>query len=231
MLVAELVARAAHVLRGAAVSGVVDDALTPEQLALLEAGPRKIVAKEDDLTLVIDDRPGVFSRIAGVLAMHGIGVVAAAVHGDDRGTGLEQFRVERSMAHHHGRTSVITDLERALDGLLDVDAEVARHEHTYERRRPQGSSRVRTAVNFDNDVSDTATVVDVFAEDGVGVLYRITKVLARHGLAVQSAKVQTMAAQVVDAFYVRDASGAKILDPVTQSAIRRDVLAALASPE
>jgi [protein-PII] uridylyltransferase len=72
-------------------------------------------------------------------------------------------------------------------------------------------------------------VVDVHAADGVGVLYRITDVLARHGLDIRSAKVQTMGAQVVDAFYVRGASGGKVTDENELSAIRRDVLAALGS--
>ena len=84
-------------------------------------------------------------------------------------------------------------------------------------------------VAFDNDVSSVATVVDVHAEDEVGVLYRITDVLARHGLDVRSAKVQTMGTQVVDAFYVRDADGGKITDEAKLAAIRDDVLAAVAS--
>jgi [protein-PII] uridylyltransferase len=84
-------------------------------------------------------------------------------------------------------------------------------------------------VSFDNDISATATVIDVHAADGVGVLYRITDVLARRGLDIRSAKVQTMGAQVVDAFYVRDATGAKVIDDDELAGIRRDVLSALGS--
>jgi [protein-PII] uridylyltransferase len=80
-------------------------------------------------------------------------------------------------------------------------------------------------------VSAIATVVDVHAEDDVGVLYRITAVLARHGLDIRSAKVQTMGAQVVDAFYVRDTTGNKVTDERTLAAIRDDVLAAVASDQ
>ena len=90
---------------------------------------------------------------------------------------------------------------------------------------------MRNEVSFDNEISATATVVDVHAADGVGVLYRITEVLARHGLDIRSAKVQTMGAQVVDAFYVRDATGAKLVDEDELAAIRHDVLAALLSSQ
>ena len=88
-----------------------------------------------------------------------------------------------------------------------------------------------SGVTFDNEISATATVIDVHASDGVGVLYRITEVLARRRLDVRSAKVQTMGARVVDAFYVRDATGAKVVDDEELAAIRSDVLAALGSVE
>ncbi|MEY2430926.1 MAG: [protein-PII] uridylyltransferase [Acidimicrobiaceae bacterium] len=230
-LVAELAARVAHVLRGGAATDVAADVLNPEQVQLLAAGPRRIEADGDTLTLVVDDEPGIFSRVAGVLTMHGIDVVAATIHSDAHGTGLEQFRVERSFDGDLPWDAVVTDLTRMLDGELDLVAEVERKERLYARRPPQGSAPVRSAVNIDNDISATATVIDVHAADGVGVLYRITDVLARHGLDIRSAKVQTMGAQVVDAFYVRGASGSKVTGETELAAIRHDVLAALVSSE
>ncbi|HEV3227145.1 MAG TPA: [protein-PII] uridylyltransferase [Acidimicrobiales bacterium] len=228
-LVAELVERAAHVLRGGAVGDVAADGLTPEQQRLLDEGPPRIDADRDELTLVVRDEPGVFSRVAGVLAMHGVDVVAATIHSDGRGTGLEQFRVDRSLPGAVAWPAIVADLERMLDGALDVDAEVERRARRYERRAVQGAGAPTSEVRFDNEISSSATVVDVYARDGVGVLYRITDVLARHGLDIRSAKVQTMGAQVVDAFYIRAAGGGKVTDSARLSAIRSDVLAALTS--
>jgi [protein-PII] uridylyltransferase len=228
-LVSELAARAAHVLRGGAVTDVAADVLTPEQKALLEAGPRRVEADGHMLTLVVDDEPGIFSRVAGVLTMHGIDVVAATVHSGARGTGLEQFRTERTFDGDMRWPEVIEDLTRMLDGELDIRAEVERRADRYSRRVAQRATPATNEVSFDNEVSAIATVIDVHAADGVGVLYRITDVLARHGLDIRSAKVQTMGAQVVDAFYVRGATGAKVVDEDLLAAIRHDVLAALAS--
>jgi [protein-PII] uridylyltransferase len=227
-LVAELSARAAHVLRGGAVADVTADEVTPEQQTLLAEGPGRIDASGQSLTLVVDDQPGVFSRVAGVLTAHGIDIVAATIHSDSRGTGLEEFRVERTFDGDVQWPAVVADLRRMLAGELDVTAAVERRARRYERRDARVAP-VRNEVTFDNEVSATATVVDVHAQDGVGVLYRITEVLARHGLDIRSAKVQTMGAHVVDAFYVRDASGAKVRDDGELAAIREDVLAALAS--
>jgi [protein-PII] uridylyltransferase len=183
------------------------------------------------LTLVVDDRPGVFSRVAGVLAMHGVDVVAATVHSNAQGAGLEEFRVERALDEKVVWAPVIEDLGRALAGTLDVRAEVERRARTYAHiGSAQQASPIVSDVHVDNELSSTATVIDVHTEDRVGVLFRITDVLARHGLDILSAKVQTMGARVVDAFYVRDAKGQKIVDDGTLRAIRDDVLAAVASP-
>jgi len=44
------------------------------------------------------------------------------------------------------------------------------------------------------------------------VLYRITRAFAELDLDIVSARVQTLGSDVVDAFYIRDSSGSKILD-------------------
>ena len=46
----------------------------------------------------------------------------------------------------------------------------------------------------------------------MGVLYRITRAFAELDLDIVSARVQTLGSDVVDAFYVRDVSGSKIVD-------------------
>jgi [protein-PII] uridylyltransferase len=208
---------------------VAADILTPEQADLLAAATRRVEIDGAVLTVVDADRPGLFSQVAAVLTMHGVDVVAAAVHSDDNGTALEQFFVSRAFDGQIEWEDVLADLTRMLDGELDLPAQVERRARTYSSRILQRALPVARDVAFDNDVSATATVVDVHAEDGVGVLYKITDVLARHGLDIRSAKVQTMGAQVVDAFYVRDAQGRKITDERTLGAIRDDVLAAVAS--
>jgi [protein-PII] uridylyltransferase len=82
-------------------------------------------------------------------------------------------------------------------------------------------------VRFDNDATHRATVIEVHATDGIGVLNRITRALAELDLDIRTAKVQTLGDEVVDAFYVLDAEGAKITDPDHQGEVRRSVLHAL----
>ena len=84
-------------------------------------------------------------------------------------------------------------------------------------------------VVVDNTASRDATVVEVHAVDSIGVLYRITRALAELELNIVSAKVQTLGERVVDAFYVRDTAGNKLLDPATLVEVERALLHELSS--
>jgi [protein-PII] uridylyltransferase len=118
------------------------------------------------------------------------------------------------------------DLARALDDGLALRARVAERARRYERRaKPPPDAR--TTVTFDNDVSDTATVIDVQTVDGVGVLFRVTAALAEFDLDIRTARVNTMGTLVLDAFYVRDRTGRKLVDVATLDEIALAVRDAL----
>lgn len=211
-LVGLLVDRARQVFEGGEITEVVAEQFpTREQLARLMAGGQHFDIDGDVLTVMTDDRPRIFSRVAGVLALHGLDVLVAAAHSSDDGRALAQFRVTDPVRHEIPWPRVIADLERALAGRLAIQARLAERVRTY--GRPQHASIVADAtVTFHNDASESATVVDVRAPDGIGVLYRITNAMGELDLDIRSAKVQTLGAEVVDAFYVRDGSGSKITD-------------------
>src|SRR5690606_6608178 len=93
------------------------------------------------------------------------------------------------------------------------------------RAYARAGARPRTPeVRFDNEATHRATVIEVHATDAVGVLNRITRALAELDLDIRSAKVQTLGHEVVDAFYVLDAEGAKITDPDHQAEVRRAIV-------
>jgi [protein-PII] uridylyltransferase len=221
-LVAQLVDRVAHVLGGGETEGIaVDTFPSPAQLARLRSGGRHIDGRDDMLTVIGDDRPGVFSRVAGVLALHGLDVLTANAYSSDDGRALAEFRVADPYREATPWTRVIADLELALDGRLAVDARVAERAHTYGRGRGPAAAG---AVTFDNRASADATVIDVQAPDRIGVLYRITRALADLDLDIRSARVQTLGHLVVDAFYVRDRRGGKVEDDHTLGEIERAIL-------
>jgi [protein-PII] uridylyltransferase len=226
-LTTELVDRVAHQLRGWREA---PDAATtfpaPDQLARLMSGARRLDVSDDALTVMTDDRPGVFSRVAGVLAIHGLDVRAAAAY-STQGRALAEFRVTDPLRDETPWHRVTADLDLALDGRLAIKARLSERIRTYARATHYALDDRATTVAFDDRASVDATVIDVQAPDGIGVLYRITHALAELDLDIRSAKVQTLGARVHDAFYVRDRGG-KITDARTRAEIERAILHSLA---
>ena len=84
-----------------------------------------------------------------------------------------------------------------------------------EQRRHYPVRRViaPVTVQVDNEASDFSTVIEVGASDRIGLLHDITRTFADLQLDVHLAKVATFDGRVVDAFYVRDSFGRKLVDP------------------
>jgi [protein-PII] uridylyltransferase len=235
-LVHTLVARADHVLAGGHVDDVSGTFPTDAQRALRAGHRQQFLTEGDTLTVVAADRPRLFNKVAGVLALHGLGVLDAAVDSDD-GWALEVFRVEPISGTTPGRDRevdwdrVVADLELAVTGRFAIGPRLADRVRTYGTRgAPLRADTSEPEVRVDLAASPLSTVVEVHAPDGLGVLYRITGALADLDLDIVSAKVQTLGADVVDSFYVRSAEGDKVTDPLVLAEIERNLLHTLESP-
>ncbi|MDX3357769.1 ACT domain-containing protein, partial [Streptomyces sp. ME01-24h] len=60
--------------------------------------------------------------------------------------------------------------------------------------------------------SHAATVIEVRAHDAPGLLHRIGRALESTGVNVRSARISTLGANAVDAFYVTDTAGDPLPD-------------------
>jgi [protein-PII] uridylyltransferase len=232
-LVRELVDKAGHVLNGGAIEEATSSQFpTPRQLHAMASKASGIEIDGATITVIDQDRPGLFSKVAGVLALNGLDVLAAAAYSDDDGAALCSFRQESSFAEPINWDKGQTVERRALAGHLAIRARLADRARTYGRRRAQQAHPWAPFDNkffVDNEASAGATVLEVRAHDAVGLLYRITATMAELDLDIRSAKVQTLGDHVVDAFYVRDSAGRKITDEAHLGEIERAVLHALSS--
>jgi [protein-PII] uridylyltransferase len=224
-LVAELVERAGALLEGGTVAPPVPF-VTDDLRRLMARRAVDVRVEGDQLTVVAPDRPGLFCRVTGVLALHGLDVRAATAAGED-GMAVERFDVETPYGAPDWER-VAVDLQRAVAGRLALDARLTERARTYGRRRPTAATGAGAPrLHFDNDASAAATVVEVRAPDRIGVLYRITRGLAECDLDVRSARITTLGAEVVDAFYVTANDASKITDPDELREIEQAVLAEL----
>jgi [protein-PII] uridylyltransferase len=111
--------------------------------------------------------------------------------------------------------------------------EVAVKELLARRRRTPAPGiapgRYPASVDVSNEESDFYTIVDITANDRLGLLHDLTRTISDHGHEIYISKVGTVLDQVADSFYVKDREGRK-LDPEQQERLRVDLLRA-AEPE
>jgi [protein-PII] uridylyltransferase len=175
------------------------------------------------------DRPGLFAMLSGVLAAHGMNILAARITTSRDGVALDAFRVSHDDADAARDAERWERLERTLRAVLggrtDVEDLVRRSQRPsiLARRR----RRVPTTVEIDNRVSREYTVLDVFTGDRVGLLFTITNCLYHLWLEIHLAKITTMVDQVLDVFYVTDNEGRKIEDAERLEQIRQELTRAL----
>jgi [protein-PII] uridylyltransferase len=227
-LVSELVMRTSHVLGGGSITDVTFETFpTDEQLERMAEHQQIIDCLDNRLVVISPDRPGLFSRVAGVLALSGLDVLDAAAYTNDDRMALEMFHVESPASPVIPWDRVVRDLELALTGRLALAARLEERARVYNRPRTMPHGPIASRVEFDTELSRHSTVVEVHAPDAIGVLYRITRAIAELELDIRSAKVQTVGFEVIDSFYVRDAEGAKPTDPALLNELSRAILHAL----
>jgi [protein-PII] uridylyltransferase len=80
-------------------------------------------------------------------------------------------------------------------------------------------------VHLEPDADGRHYLLNVIATDRIGLLYAITRVLARHDVNVHTAKINTLGERVEDVFLI---DGAELADARGQLKIEQDLLEALA---
>ncbi|MGH7916674.1 MAG: [protein-PII] uridylyltransferase, partial [Candidatus Binataceae bacterium] len=114
-------------------------------------------------------------------------------------------------------------LERVLCGDEDVVKLVASAHHVRAARR-RFVRRVASEVTVDNRSSEQFTVVDVFTQDRVGLLFAITHTLFTLDLVIHLARISTNADQALDVFYVSDRAGRKLTELERMRTLRTALL-------
>jgi len=173
-----------------------------------------------------DLTPGIFSKIAGVMAAMGLQILDAQIITREDGVVVDTFQVSDpdyvGMPPLERRTGIGRTIAKVLHGHETVEKLMGRGSRISTARRLP-SSRQSTEVQVDNETSDRATIIDVFADDRQGLLYVITHAIFKLGLSVQAARISTRLDQVADVFYVTDVQGAKLQDHSRLETIRATI--------
>ncbi len=181
-----------------------------------------------EITIHTGDHPGLFSRIAGAMAMSGASIVDAKIFTMTNGMALDVFEIQDASGAPFAQPNQIARLEKNIDqtltGHLDAGAELA--------KKPAFPSRTRVftvapRVLIENSASRTHSVIEVNGRDRPGLLHDLTRKLTDLGLQISSALITTYGERAVDVFYVKDAFGMQVSHKTKLEQIRTGLLEAL----
>ena len=212
-------ARHARLMREAEASGA---PLTVEK----RVDPYRSVT---EITLYTADHPGLFSRIAGALAVSGANIVDAKIITMSNGMALDTFWVQDSIGGPFDRPDKLAKLAVVFENVLSGDLKP----HRELAHPPAFPSRTRVftvtpRVLLDNKASGSHTVIEVNGRDRPGLLFEVTRALTGLNLQVSSAKISTYGEKVVDVFYVKNLFGHKIEHSAKLAEIQRTLEVVLA---
>jgi len=156
------------------------------------------------------DHPGIFSRLAGALALVGANVVDAKTYTSKDGYATPVFWVQDADGKPYDveRLPRLRQMiEKTLRGEVVARDALAGRDKVKKRER---EFRFPTHVTFDNEGSEIYTIIEVDTRDRPGLLFDLTRTLAVNNMQISSAVIATYGAQVVDTFYVKDMFGLKL---------------------
>ncbi|MEE9387021.1 MAG: [protein-PII] uridylyltransferase [Paracoccaceae bacterium] len=179
------------------------------------------------ICIAIADHPGIFSRLAGALAMVGANVVDARTYTSKDGFATAVFWVQDGDGAPFAKTH-LPRLRKMISKTLK--GEVIAREALKVRDRVKKRERafkVPTTITFDNEGSEIYTIIEVDTRDRAGLLFDLARTMAENNVYIASAVIATYGEQVVDTFYVKDMVGMKFHSDTRRLALERKLRAAI----
>lgn len=179
------------------------------------------------------DKPGFFSKVAGVFTLNDFDILDAQIFSWGRRTAFDLFTIKPfyDLSREDERWArVRTDLDCVLKGTLDLSEALINKTSNPVFKKSLPVSDQKDLVEVDNKSSSFFTIIEVFTYDYPGLLYTLTNTLYKAGLDIVYAKIATHVEQVVDIFYVRNLYGGKVDDEGLLKDIEQSLLDAIGKP-
>lgn len=209
-LIAELVRRCKLSMAGEELPE--PDPIPAELIAKAEGGGVYVELRPGEgryhhiVTVVAPDTPGLLSDAAGVLAVHSLRVLSASLNGAGK-SAIDTFVVAPRFGDPPDPGLLRQELIRAINGDLNLADVLARKEREAGGTQRSQYAQAKPRVKWSETGEPGRVLLELRAEDRIGLLSRLAGAFAGVGTNVRWAKVVTMGAAVVDAFCLDLGSG------------------------
>jgi [protein-PII] uridylyltransferase len=155
------------------------------------------------LTLVTRDRPFLLASIAGALSGFGLNILKAEGYSNRQGTVLDTFLFSDPLRTLELNPPEVDRLRLTLENVALGKLEASRLFRDRPKILPSGRhARVTPSVHFDGEASDSATLIQIVAQDRPGLLYDLARSISAAGCNVELVLIDTQAHKALDVFYV-----------------------------
>lgn len=159
------------------------------------------------LTLLTRDRPALFAPVAGAISSFGLNILRAEAFSNVHGVAVETF----TFTDPHRTLELNPPEVDRLRGIVRKVVEGKQDATKLLRGRPKPllptKARLKPCVAFNNDASETATLIEIVAEDRPGLLYDLARTISEQGCNIDVVLIDTEAHKALDVFYVSKIGG------------------------
>jgi [protein-PII] uridylyltransferase len=177
-----------------------------------------------ELTVVTQDRPFLFANLAGTLAAWAMNIVKADAFSNQAGTVVDTFYFTDRFRTLELNPSEGERLQRSVCSVLLGEADLERMLRDRLRADKNGAAKIKIppSIEFDDGCSPHSTLIQVLAQDRVGLLHQISSCFSRHQCNIEIALIDTEGQMAIDVFYLTTQGGK--LAPRIQERLRRILL-------
>jgi [protein-PII] uridylyltransferase len=159
------------------------------------------------LTLLARDRPKLFAPVAAAISSFGLNILKAEAFSNADGVAVETF----TFSDPHRTLELNPPEVDRLRGVVRRVVEGKQDALKLLRGRPRpllpSRARLKPRVAFNNEASETATLIEIVAEDRPGLLYDLARTISEQGCNIEVVLIDTEAHKALDVFYVSRIGG------------------------